>query len=73
MVAPFLQFAIVLLKLSFLPLHHLVDCVRYCGTAPLVNFCDNDVTSGLLADITMVTVTLAAEHGQTSLGYLVTS
>jgi len=57
----------------FLPLHHLVDCVWYRGTAPLMNFCKDGITSGLLADVTMIMVTLAVEHGQMSPGYLVTS
>jgi len=35
---------------------------------------DNDGTSGLLADVTVTTVTLTAEHGQmTLLGYVMMS
>jgi len=35
---------------------------------------DDDITSGLLADITVTMVTLAVEHGQmTFLGYIVMS
>jgi len=35
---------------------------------------DDDITSGLLADVTMTMVTLAVEHRQTALlGYVMTS